>query len=91
MNVSLSSEMKRIVNDKVRAGLYPTPNDVIREGLRLLQTRDSLRADVHAGFQAIKRGEYEDYDEHTTKKLAEDVKTRGRARLAAKKPKNTTR
>ena len=91
MNVSLSSEMKRIVKDKVKSGLYPTPDHVIREGLRLLQQRDSLRADVHAGFQAIGRGEYEDYDEHTTKKPAEDVKARGRARLAAKKIKNPTR
>ena len=83
MNVSLLSEMKQIFYDKVKAGLYPTPNDVIWEGLRLLQQRDSLRADVHAGFQAIERGEYEDYGEHTTKKLSEDIKASGRARLAA--------
>jgi hypothetical protein len=41
-----------------------------------------LRGDIRTGFDAIDRGEYDDYDQHTTKQLAEDIKTRGRQRLA---------
>ncbi len=89
MNVSLSSDLEKLVNDKVRAGLYPTPSDVIGEGLRLLRERDerlaSLRAEIRIGFEAIARGDYEDYDERTTKKLAAGIKARGRERLAVSK------
>ena len=87
MNVSLTPKLEQLVNDKVRTGMYQTASEVIREGLRLLKERDErlaqLRADVRAGFEAIERGEYEEHDEHTTKKLAEDIKRRGRQRLVA--------
>jgi len=42
-----------------------------------------LRAEIRAGFEAIERGDYEEYDERATKKLAEDIKRRGRQRLVA--------
>jgi antitoxin ParD1/3/4 len=91
MKVSLTPDMERLVSDKVKAGLYPTPDEVLREGLRLLQQRDedlaSLRSDVRAGFEAIERGEYDEYDARSTKTLAAGIKTRGRARLAAKNAK----
>ena len=94
MNVSLTPELEKLVNDKVKTGMYQTASEVIREGLRLLKERDSrstLRADIHAGFEAIERGEYEDYDERTTKDLAEDIKRRGRQRLAEATKKIRTR
>lgn len=86
MNVSLTPELEQLVSDKVKTGMYQTVSEVIREGLRLLKERDErmgrLRADIRAGFDAIDRGEYEDYYEHTTKALAADIKKRGRQRLA---------
>jgi antitoxin ParD1/3/4 len=86
MNVSLTPELERLVNNKVKTGMYQTASEVIREGLRLLNERDErlakLRANVRTGFDAIDRGEYDDYDERTTKRLAEDIKKRGRQRLA---------
>lgn len=91
MNVSLTPDLKRLVHDKVRAGSYPTPSKVIQEGLRLLRERDAnlaaLRDDVQAGFDAIENGEYEEHDARSTKRLAEEIKSRGRARLAAKRTK----
>ena len=89
MNVSLTPELEQLIEDKVRTGMYQTASEVIREGLRLLHQRDEsiagLRDDIRAGFDAIERGEYEDYDETTTHKLAEDIKRRGRQRLAETK------
>ena len=86
MNVSLTPELEQLVTDKVKSGMYQTASEVIREGLRLLKERDqqldALRRDVRAGFEAVDRGEYTDYDEGTVKKLAERVKARGRRRLA---------
>jgi len=94
MNVSLTPELEKLVNDKVNTGMYQTASEVIREGLRLLKERDgraALRADIRAGFAAIERGEYEDYDDRTTKDLAEDIKRRGRQRLAEAKNKTGAR
>lgn len=86
MNISLTPELERLVNDKVKTGMYQTASEVIREGLRLLRERDQrlkmLRQDVHAGFASVDRGEYTDYDQSTIRGLAKRVKERGAKRLA---------
>ncbi len=74
--------------------MYQSASEMIRQALRLLeerQGREALRADIRAGFAAIERGEYEDYDERTTKDLAEDLKRRGRQRLAGATKKTRAR
>ena len=86
MNISLTPELERLVADKVNSGMYKTSSEVIREGLRLIKERDerlqSLRRDIRAGFEAVDRGEFTDYDESNVQGLAERVKIRGRKRLA---------
>jgi len=83
MNVSLTPELERLVNEKVESGLYQTASEVVREALRLLkerdQAREALRADVQAGFDQIARGEGRAYDAITGRQLAERIKSRGRA------------
>jgi antitoxin ParD1/3/4 len=53
MNVSLTTELEELVNEKVRSGLYHTASEVVREALRLLKLRDdeARRADQLAGVQ----------------------------------------
>jgi antitoxin ParD1/3/4 len=58
MNVSLTPELERFINEKVETGFYQTASEVVREGLRLLKQRDDerlelLRQDVRAGFASI--------------------------------------
>ena len=95
MNVSLTPELEKLVNEKLKTGMYQTASEVVREGLRLLKDRDErkaqLRAQVRAGFDAIERGEFETYDESTTNGLADDIKRRGRKRLALARKKRGTR
>jgi len=59
MNVSLTPELERLVNEKVESGLYQTASEVVREALRLLKERDlareQLRGDVQAGFDQLSR------------------------------------
>lgn len=43
MDVSLSPELERYVHGKVRNGAHPSADEVISEGLRLLQRRDERR------------------------------------------------
>jgi antitoxin ParD1/3/4 len=91
MNVSLTPELEKLVNDKVKSGRYNSASEVVREGLRLLQDhdelrrirRDELRREIMLGVEQIRNGEYitlrtdEDFQ-----KFAEDIVRRGRERLA---------
>ena len=42
MAVSLTPEIEKLLNEKVKSGLYQSPSEMIREGLRLLEERDRL-------------------------------------------------
>ncbi len=95
MNISLTPELERLVNDKVSTGFYQIASEVVREGLRLLRERDqrmeALRRDVGAGFEAVERGEFTDFDESNVKELASRVLARGRKWLAEEEVKSGSR
>ena len=95
MNISLTPELEELVNEKVKSGMYQTASEVIREGLRLLKEHDqrleSLRRDVRAGFEAVERGEYTEYDADNIRALAKRVKARGERRLKSERRKTGTR
>ena len=65
MNVSLTDELKKFVDDRVASGLYHSASEVIREGLRLLAEQDGLRETrvkdvrkkIKAGLDQLDRGE----------------------------------
>ena len=88
MNVSLTPELERLVNDKVKSGFYQTASEVVREALRLLNERDrereQLRADVQAGFDQLARGRGKAYDRASGRGLVERIKAEGRAARAKK-------
>ena len=44
MNVSLTPELEKFVNNKVRAGRYNSASEVVREALRLLEEYEQARA-----------------------------------------------
>jgi antitoxin ParD1/3/4 len=71
MNVSLTPELEKLVNEKVQSGMYTSASEVIREGLRLLQEREEFR---RIKYEALKRDIREGLDELD-----------GGARLPAKK------
>lgn len=64
MNVSLTPELERIVDVKVKSGLYNSASEVVREGLRLLQQRDemrevklaALRGEIQKGIDDLEAG-----------------------------------
>ena len=95
MNISLTPELEKLVNDKVNSGMYHTASEVVREGLRMLRERDQrldgLRGEVRAGFEGAGRGEFTEYDESNIKELSDRVKARGLGRLAGDEMKTGTR
>jgi antitoxin ParD1/3/4 len=44
MNVSLTPELEKFVNEKVKSGLYNSASEVIRESLRLLIEKDLIKS-----------------------------------------------
>lgn len=65
MNVNLTPELEKLVQEKVSSGLYNNQSEVVREALRLLAEQDRLR-EAHlvklrealaAGLEQADRGE----------------------------------
>lgn len=64
MNVSLTPELEKFVQQKVDQGLYSTASEVVRDGLRLLTEREqereaklvALRQAVGEGVAELKQG-----------------------------------
>lgn len=52
MKVNLSPELEALVRRKVESGLYNNSNEVIREGLRLIEGQDRLRGAHLNGLQS---------------------------------------
>lgn len=50
MNVSLTPELDRFIEDKVKSGRYGSASEVVREALRLLEDFDRTRGARVAAF-----------------------------------------
>jgi antitoxin ParD1/3/4 len=86
MNISLTPQLEKLVSDRVKSGLYTSASEVIREALRLLDSRDrsmvqQLRADVEAGLRQLEAGQSRPFDADAVERIAQA----GRAKLAALK------
>ncbi len=65
MDVFLTSDLELFVSAMVASGRYPSPSEVICQGLRLLQDQETtrqaqlkrLRSQINLGLEQAKRGE----------------------------------
>ena len=65
MNVSLTPELERMVQEKVESGRYTSASEVVREALRLMETRDQRMAEREEAlkeFQAMLDGRIAEAD-----------------------------
>lgn len=60
MNISLTPKLGRFVNRRVASGKYTSASEVVREGLRLLEQRETTHkefvAKIAKGLDDAKRG-----------------------------------
>jgi antitoxin ParD1/3/4 len=88
MNVSLTPELEKLVNDEIKNGDYKSANEVVREGLRLVRLRRqklaALRREIQIGVDQIERGEYHEYT--SVDELFDDIEA-AVAKRTAQKPK----
>ncbi len=81
MNISLTPHLEDLVKGKVESGFYNSASEVMREALRLLAERDQLR-DLR--LEELRREIQKGIDSGAATPLKmEDIKARGRQRLAA--------
>ncbi|HTR86556.1 MAG TPA: type II toxin-antitoxin system ParD family antitoxin [Reyranella sp.] len=58
MNVSLTPKLENFVKSKVKTGNYNNASEVVREAVRLMQSRDeSRKVELAALKRAIREGE----------------------------------
>jgi antitoxin ParD1/3/4 len=92
MEVALSPELEELIAEQVASGRYPSPGEVVRDALRLLQEQialqklgiEALRREVRAGLEALEQGDCDEYEAGNIRSLADDVKARGREKLASR-------
>jgi antitoxin ParD1/3/4 len=82
MNVSLTPELEKFVQSKVKSGRYLSASEVIREALRLLEERDrlyqarlaDLQKEITLGVESAARGDLYDGQTVIQELLADNQK-----------------
>ncbi len=86
MEVRLTPDQEAFVRQGIAAGRYTSEADAVAEALALWEERERKRAEFLASLDeakaSIARGEGRVISEESMKKLAEEVRQRGQARLA---------
>jgi antitoxin ParD1/3/4 len=76
MNVSLTPQLEALVRSKVESGRYNNASEVVREALRLLESRDRLerlRAAIAIGDTEYARGEGDEWTPELRSRLEREA------------------
>ncbi len=84
----LPIDLAEFVREELQSGKFTSEDEIVCEALRLLRQRersiDDLRKEILPVLERLDRGEGKNYDEGEVRKMAEDIKIRGRQRLASR-------
>lgn len=62
LNISLTRQLQKFIDDRVKSGRYTSASEVVREGLRLMQEREaaleSFRRQIAEGTATADRGDF---------------------------------
>ena len=87
MNVQLTPDQQAFVRQAIESGRLRREEDAVKEALSLWEERERARAEILAAVDeaeaSLARGEGHIITHESMRELAEEVKQRGRARLAA--------
>jgi putative addiction module CopG family antidote len=88
MEVQLTPDQKAFIRQAIESGRLHREEDAVQEALSLWEERERTRAEILAALDAaeasLERGEGRTITQESTRQLADEVKQRGRSRLAAK-------
>jgi Arc/MetJ-type ribon-helix-helix transcriptional regulator len=87
MEVQLTPDQKAFVRQAIESGRIHREEDAVQEALSLWEERERTRAEILTAVDlaeaSIARGEGRVINQESMRQLAEEVKQRGRSRLAA--------
>ena len=87
MEVHLTPDQEAFVRQAIESGRLLREEDAVKEALSLWEERERTRAEILSAVDeaeaSLARGEGRVITQESMRELAEDVKRRGRARLAA--------
>jgi Arc/MetJ-type ribon-helix-helix transcriptional regulator len=87
MEVQLTTDQQAFVRQAIESGRLKREEDAVKEALSLWEERERSRAEILAAVDeaeaSLARGEGRPITQESMRELAESVKQRGRARLAA--------
>jgi Arc/MetJ-type ribon-helix-helix transcriptional regulator len=86
MEVQLTADQKAFIRQAIETGRIHPAEDAVQQALSLWEERERTRAEILASVDAaeasLARGEGRIITQESMRQLSEDVKKRGRARLA---------
>ena len=92
MNVELTADQRAFVQKAIESGRFTREEEAIEEALALCKERERRRLEIIAMVEEaeafLARGAGREITEESMKALAEEVKERGRRRLAAEQAKS---
>lgn len=87
MEVHLTPDQKAFVRQAIESGRFQREEDAVKEALSLWEERERTRAEILVAVDeaeaSLTRGEGRAITQESMRELADGVKLRGRARLAA--------
>jgi Arc/MetJ-type ribon-helix-helix transcriptional regulator len=87
MEVQFTSDQKAFISQAIESGRLRREEDAVKEALSLWEERERTRAEILAAVDeaegSLARGDGRIITQESMRELAEQVKQRGRARLAA--------
>ena len=89
MNVELTPDQRALVKRAIESGRFSHEEQAVEEALALWEERERSRLAILVALDeaeaSLARGEGRPITEESMKALAEDIKQRGRGRLAAER------
>ena len=92
MNVELTPDQRGFVQRAIESGRFSREEEAVQEALALWEEREHKRLELLAMLDeadaSLARGEGREITDESMKALAEEIKQRGRRRLAAERAKS---
>lgn len=92
MNVELTPDQRAFVQRAIESGRFAREEEAVQEALAPWEERERRRLEILAAVDeaeaSLARGDGREITEESMKALAEEIKQRGRRRLAAERAKS---
>ncbi len=92
MEITLTPELEKFINRKIKSGKFNSPSEAVNELLRRsfeaeeadkAAKRNNLRSEIQKGIDAIREGNYKTYD--SADEMIEDVIREARGEFETRK------